>query len=134
MRRVKVLTEETVCDIAAKAMEFWDYQKFTELQFVQHQSKQMRQKLSVLEKGANDRNAELQNKIAMLTHKLQSIESERQNEKKELEDLQQKYAEQSRFVFCFPLHPCFTQLHFNPLCSQHLSSDKRDAFRNCTSH
>lgn len=63
---------------------------------MQQQCKSFKSKLQQTEKSIEDRASEQQNKLVMLTDKLQSLESERIAERRELQELQEKFAIQTR--------------------------------------
>jgi len=88
----------TVLEIASKGIEFWDYQKQTEVQFVQQSVKAIQAQGQKIEKAYSERFLELQNKTNVLVHQLKVLQEEREAEKRELHELQDKYSEKVRYV------------------------------------
>jgi len=86
-----------VMSLATKALEFWDYQKQTELEYQKMSLKNQQMRLQSVEKQCNDKMVDAQNKINVLSHQLNSLKEELETSKKDLIDLQQKYAERTRY-------------------------------------
>lgn len=90
------LAPSSVMSLATKALEFWDYQKQTELEYQKMSLKNQQMRLQSVEKQCNDKMVDAQNKINVLSHQLNSLKEELETSKKDLIDLQQKYAERTR--------------------------------------
>ncbi len=84
-------------NLATKALEFWDYQKQTELEYQKMCLKNCQLKGQNIEKQCSEKLIEAQNKINVLTHQLNSFKEEMENGKKELLELQDKLAERTRY-------------------------------------
>lgn len=90
------LAPASVMNLATKALEFWDYQKQTELEYHRMSLKNQQMRLQSVEKQCNEKLMEAQNKINVLTHQLNSVREELETSKKEAAELQEKYAERTR--------------------------------------
>jgi chromosome segregation ATPase len=88
-------------NLATKALEFWDYQKQTELEYHKMSLKNQQIRLQNVEKQCNERLVEAQNKVNVLTLQLSSLKEELQSSKKEASDLQEKYTERTRYMLAW---------------------------------
>lgn len=87
---------KVILDIAGKAVEFYLYQKDVESEFKLSKFTRREEQLNQLEKNYQEKILEASNKITLLTHQLDSAKTERDTERKELQELKEKYAEKSR--------------------------------------
>lgn len=114
-------------NLATKALEFWDYQKQTELEYHRMSLKNQQMRLQSVEKQCNEKLMEAQNKINVLTHQLNSVREELETSKKEAAELQEKYAERTRYCVLAALGHCSSQGR----CSL-LSADRRESWPSFT--
>jgi hypothetical protein len=73
------------------------YQKGTEHDYKVSKLERNEQQIQQLEKSYKERLVEAQNKIATLTHQFQVSKSDHESDKKELEELKEKYAEKAKY-------------------------------------
>lgn len=92
------LPPKVIMDIANKAIEFYGYQKEVESEFKLSKYMRREEQFNQLDKNFQERILDASNKITLLTHQLESAKSERDTDRKELQDLKEKYAEKSRCV------------------------------------
>jgi hypothetical protein len=90
------LPPKIINDISGKAIEFYMYQKGTEHDYKVSKLERNEQQIQQLEKSYKERLVEAQNKIATLTHQYQVSKSDNESDKKELEELKEKYAEKAK--------------------------------------
>lgn len=84
--------------LATKALEFWDYQKQTELEYHKMSLKSHQTRSQTFEKQCNEKLLEAQNRINVLSHQLNSLKEELEASKKEAAELQEKYTERTRYA------------------------------------
>lgn len=82
-----------VLEIATKAIEFFNYQKNTELQYYEQESKTLKEEHQRAESEKTQQLVEYQNKVKKLTRQL---ERERREHEKEMEELNKLKSKQSR--------------------------------------
>lgn len=85
-----------VLEIATKAIEFYNYQKSTELQFHEQKNKLLANDQRRIESQFDEKLNEYREKITGLTQQLSQARKERENERKEFTELQLKYNENAR--------------------------------------
>jgi len=90
------LSPQQIMEIATKALEFWDYQKQTELEYNKLIFGNHQLRTQNMERVCNEKLLEAQSQATRLNHQVESMKEEIQNYKKELARLQDKYTEKSR--------------------------------------
>lgn len=85
-------------NLATKALEFWDYQKQTELEYHRMTLKSQHMRTQNFEKQCNEKLVEAQNRINLLSHQLNAVKGELEASRKEAAELQEKYAERTRYA------------------------------------
>lgn len=93
------LTPKTISDIASKATEFYCYQKGVESEFRLSKLARREEQMAQLEKSYQEKLLEASNKISLLAHQLEASKAESDARGKELQELKEKYAEKSRYVW-----------------------------------
>lgn len=91
-----------VMHLATKALEFWDYQKQTELEYHKTSLKSQQTRTQNFEKQCNERLVEAQNRINVLLHQLNAMKEELEASRKETAELQDRYAERTRYILSPP--------------------------------
>jgi len=86
----------TIMDVASKAMDFWDYQKQTELEYQKATFSNLHSRSQQREKMLAEQGVEAKNTIQLLHRQVQTLTEEVENYKKDLAELHAKYAEKSR--------------------------------------
>jgi len=90
------LNPKDIISMAGKAIDFWNYQFQTALEYERSELRQAQNKVAQIEKVYNEKLEDNHNKIATLRKQLEASRKEAENDKKEITELQEKYSEKSR--------------------------------------
>eukprot|EP01103_Thecamoeba_quadrilineata_P013729 TRINITY_DN389_c0_g1_i4.p1 TRINITY_DN389_c0_g1~~TRINITY_DN389_c0_g1_i4.p1 ORF type:complete len:235 (-),score=44.70 TRINITY_DN389_c0_g1_i4:23-727(-) len=83
-------------DILLKAMNFWTYQKQTEIEYNKMELKNKETQSRQTEKQYNEKLVEAHNTINIMSHKISTMKEEMDRTKKDFAELQDKYTERTR--------------------------------------
>lgn len=75
---------------------FWENQKDVEIRYHQYINKDLNSRLQQMERSFQEQLIEAKSKISVLSKRLQSVDQQQESQKKELLELQDKYAEKLR--------------------------------------
>jgi len=79
-----------------RAIDFWNYQFQTSLEYEKAELKQSQINVVQIEKIYNEKLEDAHNKISTLRKQLEAMRKEAENDKKEIIDLQEKYSDKAR--------------------------------------
>jgi len=82
--------------VLGRAIDFWNYQFQTSLEYEKAELKQSQINIAQIEKIYNEKLEEAQAKISTLRKQLEAMRKEAESNKKEIGDLQEKYSDKAR--------------------------------------
>jgi hypothetical protein len=90
------LSPKEIISIAGRAIDFWNYQFQTSLEYEKAELKHSHMNVAHIEKAYSEKLEEAHNKISMLRKQLEVMRKETENDKKEIGELQEKYSDKAR--------------------------------------